>query len=463
MKRLLALLLVSVPAFAAGPATTNNDDSCDISLLPAATLLLPYFEVDLNSPQTTAQTTIFTIQNTTAMPQIARVTLWTDWSYPMLTFNIFLTGYDVQGINLWDVFRRGTVAPTGNTTPPGSLSFGNNQNPHFLPDAISTCGSNAGPLGAGLLADLQAAFTTGKLSLPGCATAPVGSSHALATGYATIDVVANCDTISPLAPGYFASEILFDNVLTGDVQHINPNQAIGNYAGGNPLVHIRAIPEGGGAGVFVPTALPYTFYDLYTVGLAPRTYDRRQPLPSAFMPRYIDGGTNAFNTKLQIWREAFAAPAACPAAYARNSAVPAAEAVRFDEHENAAYCVVYGCIAISVPCDCVLRLPSTSSTSAASQYFGDTFSLPYISGDVGGWLFLNLNNGGSSAYSAASGYRFGTTTSGARQSQAWVVTTMFAEGRYSVEMDALAVGNGCSPAPELSTRVPIGPAANPNP
>src|SRR5947208_8733771 len=90
-------LSTSLPA-----ATTNNDDSCDIAVLPAATLLLPYFEVDFNSPQPTAKTTLFTIVNTTQIPQIAHVTLWTDWGFPIVDFNIFLTGYDVQGINLYD-------------------------------------------------------------------------------------------------------------------------------------------------------------------------------------------------------------------------------------------------------------------------------------------------------------------------------------------------------------------------
>src|ERR1043165_256198 len=109
MRCFVLLLFVAASALAAGPATINNDDSCDISVLPAATLLLPYFEVDFNADQRTARTTIFTIQNTTAAPQIARVTLWTNLSVPMLTFNVFLTGYGVQGINLWDVFRRGTI------------------------------------------------------------------------------------------------------------------------------------------------------------------------------------------------------------------------------------------------------------------------------------------------------------------------------------------------------------------
>ncbi|HEX7151675.1 MAG TPA: hypothetical protein VF618_09325 [Thermoanaerobaculia bacterium] len=40
---LAAMLLL--PFAAAGAATTNHDDTCDIAQLPAATLLLPYFEV----------------------------------------------------------------------------------------------------------------------------------------------------------------------------------------------------------------------------------------------------------------------------------------------------------------------------------------------------------------------------------------------------------------------------------
>ena len=58
---------------ASGPTTTNNDDSCDIGVAPAATLLLPYFEVDFGSPQTTARQTLFTITNVSAFPQIAHV------------------------------------------------------------------------------------------------------------------------------------------------------------------------------------------------------------------------------------------------------------------------------------------------------------------------------------------------------------------------------------------------------
>ena len=81
---LLATLVVAGSAFAApriaanatfptgAPATTNNDDSCDIGTAPAATLLLPYFEV---AESRTGETTLFTITNTSQYPAIAR---WTE-------------------------------------------------------------------------------------------------------------------------------------------------------------------------------------------------------------------------------------------------------------------------------------------------------------------------------------------------------------------------------------------------
>ena len=47
-----------------------------------ATLLLPYFEVDLSNPSGT--TTLFSINNASASAAVAHVTLWTDESIPTL-------------------------------------------------------------------------------------------------------------------------------------------------------------------------------------------------------------------------------------------------------------------------------------------------------------------------------------------------------------------------------------------
>lgn len=77
MTRLLFVaLLVTSPVFAS--TSTNNDESCDIGLYPAATLLLPYFEVDLGGAPGSQRTTIFSVTNVSPLPQIARVTLWSD-------------------------------------------------------------------------------------------------------------------------------------------------------------------------------------------------------------------------------------------------------------------------------------------------------------------------------------------------------------------------------------------------
>ena len=87
------LLLLALTASAAtprtgSPATTENDDSCDIALQPAATLLLPYFEVDFKASGSSATTALFTIQNVSPAPRISNVTLWTDWGFPAFNFPI---------------------------------------------------------------------------------------------------------------------------------------------------------------------------------------------------------------------------------------------------------------------------------------------------------------------------------------------------------------------------------------
>lgn len=457
---------------AAGPATTNNDDSCDIGVAPAATLLLPYFEVDLGIAGT-GRTTLFSITNVSALSQIAHVTVWTDWSYPVLDFNIFLTGYDVQPINLYDVIARGliggttgtsTSAPNARTssgattnpnsgTQPFSTASGANNfgNPNFLSSVGNQCapGRLPGQLPGPLATDVRAVLSTGRATGVGIscplgsgAEAQVGGNHGgnVAIGYVTIDVAATCSTSLPTDAGYFTGEILFDNVLIGDYQDVNQSATAGNYAGGNPLVHIRAVPEGGPAGSTIPTNLPFTFYDRYTQTALARTVDRRQPLPSAFAARWISGTTAAFDTQYKIWREGFTGSGASCGSYILNSDIGVAEIVRFDERENAT--IVGGNIIVSPPPPGQPGLPETSRTAVTSSLF------PQISTtDAGGWMYLNLSNGGTSSGAPYSSSRpgFGANSPPGRDvSQNWVIVSMFAEGRYGVDFDAAWLGNGCS-------------------
>jgi hypothetical protein len=490
MKTLLVLLASIVfcgTAFAASPSSINNDDSCDIKVGPAATLLLPYFEVDVAG--TSGQTTLFTITNVTCYPQIAHVTLWTDRALPVVTFNLFLTGYDVQAINLADVLIRGTVAPpngTGQTATPDALSAAGSGNLRTPLD----CAGTPGLLPASITKVLRAALTSGVFNPgggdPSCNKA--GDVHANAIGYATIDVVANCTNLMPTNPNYYKTDLLFDNVLIGDYQQIGANPAGTELrslsdAGGNPMVHIRAMPEGGGAGTNVPTALPYTFYDRYTPA-ATRTIDRRQPLPSTFAARYIQGGPNGFATNMTIWREGSNRYGeTCISYYYNSQGNYIGEFIRFDEHENP-FAAAEG-----PRCECTQpqrTLAAASSTNTATNNYDSPY--PALAGlDVGGWFYMNLNNGGSTTYSvtrdiggvptptsaptsfAPSG---GTTYTGPRPSQNWVTVTLFgtiAGSSMTSELDAAPLGNGCSPAafpvsyPTYSasyppTYRPIGPA-----
>jgi hypothetical protein len=435
-----ALLLASL--------SLHAEEQCDLSTQPAATLLLPYFEVDFNAPQTTARTTLFSVINTSPRPQIARVTLWTDWSYPVLSFNVFLTGYDVQSVNLYDILGpRGTIVLQERTT--GSASLPNDANPHFLPSASAACANLPGTIPAPLLQDVRTALTTGTSS--SCGTVRVGGVHANAIGYATVDVVATCGTKLPNDFAYY-NELLYDNVLAGDWQILNPNPLTGNYAGGDPLVHIRAFPEGGPAGVLTPTELPFTFYNRFLPHQARDVarMDRRQPLPSSFAIRYIQGGTGAFNTNFQIWREGVTGSTANCRDYGANngSAMTVSDLVRFDEHENPT--TNAGGIIICTFPSTIVTLPSASSTPSSAGIFPP---LSGAAGDVGGWMFLNLTNRGSANYSV-----YAPRACVARPSQNWVVTSMTAEGRYQVAYDGTPLGNACNAAPAVTNATnPIKP------
>jgi len=480
MKTWMVWALFTLVAVSASAGSLDNDASCDIKVGPAATLLLPYFEVDLQNAG--AQTTLFTITNVSRYSQIAHVTLWTDWGFPVLTFNIFLVGYDVQGINLRDILVSGMVAsPVGTgpttvksplgvlTSPPVGPGYAN---PNFK--AVIDCDALPGLIPQTFMAAVRAALTTGVYTPDGSASCPnpVGFAHANAIGYATIDAVGSCTSRLPSDPLYYTTDLLFDNVLIGDYQQIGPHpagtSAVSFDAAGNPMVHIRAVPEGGGAGSNVAAELPYTFYDRYTPA-ANRTQDRRQPLPSTFAARFIQGGPAAFATNYTIWREGFG-NGACGASLASNARIPSADILRFDEHDN---------VAVIPPCFLSLclpafdtELPATSSSSTSS------FAYPTLNTvDVGGWMYLNLNNFGSTGYSVTTSNvngpptiitgagstsvlaPRGSQTVGPRPSQNWVTITMFGffgTKALVAEFDAASLGNGCTPAAAVGGT--LGPA-----
>jgi len=396
------------PGVVVPPSAVDNASSCDIGTFPAATLLLPYFEVEVRKHVNDAANTIFTVVNTSRQPQIARVTVWTDYGYPALWFNVFLTGYGVESISLYDVIVNGMLPQTSSSAQPGPRSKPNDGNPNIV--SVEDC-VPSGPLPQPSIDSLIALLTSGASD----GACRLGGTHPMAAGYVTVDVVNSCSKVSPLDPAYYVKTLLFDNVLSGDFERVVPDKDVGNYAGGNPLVHIRAIPEGGPAGS-IAGGLPYTFYDRMTP-VAARHIDRRQPLPSRFAARFIEGGTGGFYTEYTMWREAAtSASAGCVAA---NASVPYMSIIRYDEFENPT--VGSGAHAF----------PVAAAASTTSALFP-----PRVGASVAGWMLFDLDN--SAGVSTASPY------SVPRPSQNWIVIKMQAEGRYGVEYDATALANGCT-------------------
>src|SRR4029078_1037485 len=81
-----------------------------IDAVPSATLLLPYFEVDTTAAD--GVNTLFSINNASDIAVLAHVTVWSDQSVPVLDFDVYLTGYDVQSISIRDILVNGNLPVT---------------------------------------------------------------------------------------------------------------------------------------------------------------------------------------------------------------------------------------------------------------------------------------------------------------------------------------------------------------
>ena len=151
-----------------------------ISATPAATLLVPYFEVDF-AGGSDSQTTLLAVSNDSGSPVLTSVTLWTDWGVPTLTFNVYLSGYDTQTLNLRDVLS-GLLPVTGPVS--------SNRNDPLSPEvAFPGCGGLTSdvPLPAVDVAELRALHQGLASPESGLCAGSVPSSAGQAVGYVTVD------------------------------------------------------------------------------------------------------------------------------------------------------------------------------------------------------------------------------------------------------------------------------------
>jgi hypothetical protein len=407
MKRIAALLLV----LTAGLPLAARADLCALDHAPAATLLLPYFEVDLTDAG--GKTALFSINNAAASPVIAHVTLWTDLAVPTLAFDVYLTGYDVQTINLRDIFIAGQLPqtadkdrdPVDRISPKGDFS---------QDAAFPGCESLPfPPLPASFVDHLQKAHS-GQPSpvFQGKCAGVDFKQPQVVRGYVTIDVVKRCTLLRPNDPGYFGVDgvAAYDNVLWGDFFYVDPS---GRFAQGDNLVRVEADRLGrfNSGGV--------TFYGRYVNGSGA---DRREPLPTSWATRYLIGGPFDGGTDLVVWREVSWAGAPFPCGLPPIG-YPQAQTrlIVFDEEEHPEDLGAgQGIPGIPHPIPTPFAGAATRVTVG-----GHDLPTPYNFG----WALMDLSNTPADPYA-----------------QAWVGQVSSSQGRYSVGFQGTHLNSLCATA-----------------
>ncbi len=290
------IALVALAALLAAPASAQPFGAGDCYVGPglAATLLFPYFEVDLVNPLGVA--TLIAINNGLADPAMARVVVWTDWGNPTIAFDVYLEGFDVETINLVDLFN-GVVPSTGEGADLSGFEFCDGL-PPFHANPVLTADERA----------QMVADHTGVLGpiFPDCA----GSVQAdgIARGYVTVDVVDECSGVEGSLPGftpattggafpYFVDGGSSDGIaiatnrLWGDIVYANFTD---NSAQGSEAIPVWANPDR-----FAGTDI-FTFYGGFS-GWDGR--DERVPLPYVWDQRFLNGGPFAGGADLIVWRD----------------------------------------------------------------------------------------------------------------------------------------------------------------
>jgi hypothetical protein len=412
MKRIIWVALVLAGLAGSPPARAEIGT---IDPVPAATLLVPYFEVDLSNAS--GITTLFSVNNASAFAMLAKVTVWTDLGVPTISFPIYLTGYDVQTMNVRDLLNG--VFPqtasdgqdlTDTISPQGALS----QDINF-----ASCSGvlPLPPLTPALAADLQAAHRgLAAATLLGGQCGGVAHGDSIARGYITVDVVNNCTPRTPRdGPAYFTTggtgDATNQNALWGDVFYVDPGN---NFAQGDTLAHVEA----SGTDPETSVAGQYTFYGRYVLWTAA---DNREPLATSFVVRFINGGAFTGGTSLIGWRDPKVNQGSfvCPAVLGvRPLWYPLGQEgiVVFDEQENPD---IFLPPPFFPPPPIPLLIPFPGAAQR-TDVGGPALPVPFTFG----WLFLNLNQ--SNPVAGAN------PPEDPLAAQAWVMAVHDAEGRFSV-------------------------------
>ena len=264
-KAFIACLAVAALFALAGSASAIT---CTSDQHPAATLLVPYFQVsyddagNLISSGLGARDTIVTIANASSAPMVAHVSVYTRESIFKLDFNVALTGFDVQAMRVSDILA-GNLPSAGSTVGGGVCQHeGGGVYPdgflRVIPPAPATGLDNSRAIsdypvpafGPSFSSDLIAALRAN------CD----GGEDALAIGYILIDMANYCNLSDPSDPNYWQFNAAgMENNLMGEVIFTS---GFGLPTYGMSTVNLEADQEFGFAAQSTTTPVR-TFYARY--------------------------------------------------------------------------------------------------------------------------------------------------------------------------------------------------------
>lgn len=384
-------LSIALLGFAALARMGSALSQCAIQETPAATLLLPYFEVDLSTGS--GKTTQVTVGNAFYNPVLVEAVVWTDLGVPIFSFDIYLGGYQDVQFDLRNVLEGGTLPQT--SPPPGTYPSCQG----FMPPAQIPWTT---------LATYQQALTGAPAPAINNLCAGRNLGDTIARGYITFDAVNMCTLQIQSDPGVFSGGgggVFSDNdTLYGDFAYVNTGLG---QAEGHPLVHMVADATATQTSV----AGNYTFYGKFDSWTAA---DNREPLATEFAARYVPAGTD-----LIVWRDSKVVQGwfncnSLPAWY------PLGQEGLWDMSDSGTYASLN-------------NLKPFGAVAQRVHVGGRALPVPYSSG----WFYMDLNT-----YVAQAGNNPPVDGS---VSQAWVLTSSTIAGDLTIGNPAVRYDSACRP------------------
>jgi hypothetical protein len=355
MKKFLTIAVAGVLLLAGGSVAYAN--ICAFDPVPAATLLFPFAAYNYDEG-VEGVNTLFSITNVSSDAQIVHVTLWTDYSVPVIDWNVLLTGYDVYTFDVRSILKDGMIPPSFIRTAgvdDGVLDQGpvSNNNPAVTnqggpewygpfdkatndtgmawPEPTQVFESGNSFVGCdkdvneaypglfdgfviddgilGFFQSLLQGSQGGNNEFNDCA----GNDYSRDTWfdsrsgsddtfmYITADVVNTCNKLFPDEEDYWLAGVVENyNVLIGEVIWLNKSKG---YSEISNAVQIEASDNLGAVVDDGPNGYPFSFYGRYSNAAGEEDY--REPLPTAWAVRYLTGtagGGDTLSTMIRAFK-----------------------------------------------------------------------------------------------------------------------------------------------------------------